>query len=236
MTPRTHDSGSEHILYDADCIGEANAKLFEVASYRMQGTLVGDAQGRGTTYFVTLPCGEAVLRHYRRGGWIARFNDDRYLWQGLAATRPWREWTLLAELQRLELPAPAPIAARVVRDGFWYRADLITRRIAGAQPLSQRLRAGALAEMFWSRVGACVRRFHDANVFHADLNAHNILLDENNDVYLIDFDRGALRTDPGDWRAANLKRLRRSLDKLSGLDQRFAFDDAAWQALRAGYG
>ena len=236
MTPRTHESDREHILYDADCIGEANANLFDIGFYQQRGLLRGVAQGRGTTHFVLLPCGEAVLRHYRRGGMVARFNEDRYLWQGLSATRPWCEWSLLAELQRLALPAPAPLAARVVREGIWYRADIITQRIAGTHSLAQRLHAGALGTAAWLEIGRRIRQFHDADVYHADLNAHNVLLDAAEQVYLIDFDRGRIRADDADWRMANLKRLRRSLDKLAGLSPGFAFAEQDWMALRSGYG
>lgn len=235
MTPRTLESGNQHILYDADAIEEASAELFDAERLRRRGALTGAAQGRGATHFVTLPGAEAVLRHYRRGGMVARFNEDRYLWQGLSATRPWREWLLLAQLQRLQLPAPAPLAARVVRHGLWYRADLLTRRIGTAGSLAQRLRDQALSPMLWSRIGACIRRFHDAAVFHADLNAHNILLDASDHVYLIDFDRGEMRSANAVWREANLKRLRRSLDKLTALHPGFAFDTAAWSALCSGY-
>jgi 3-deoxy-D-manno-octulosonic acid kinase len=51
-------------------------------------------------------------------------------------------------------------------------------------------------------------------VQHADLNAHNIMLGENGEVWLLDFDRGRLRT-PGSWRGRVLDRLARSLAKIS---------------------
>jgi 3-deoxy-D-manno-octulosonic acid kinase len=91
---------------------------------------------------------------------------------------------------------------------------------------------GEAERMPWSAVGRCLRRFHDAGVCHADLNAHNILLDEAGKPFLIDFDRGT-RRGAGAWRGANLSRLRRSLDKLSGAD---GFNLAAWTALLEGYG
>ena len=70
----------------------------------------------------------------------------------------------------------------------------------------------------WAAIGRCIRRFHDYGLCHADLNAHNILLRGDREVFLIDFDRCA-RRQPGMWRDANLARLRRSLDKLEDAPQ-----------------
>src|SRR4029453_11025308 len=65
--------------------------------------------------------GRWVLRHYRRGGLIAKLSQDSYLWTGAARTRSFAEWRLLAELRRRGLRVPAPIAARYVRGLFTYR-------------------------------------------------------------------------------------------------------------------
>ena len=37
-----------------------------------------------------------VLRHYRRGGFIARISQDRYWWSGEDRVRSFAEWRLLA--------------------------------------------------------------------------------------------------------------------------------------------
>ena len=65
----------------------------------------------------------------------------------------------------------------------------------------------------WAAIGRCLRRFHDAGVQHADLNASNIMLGEQGEVWVLDFDRGALRQ-PGSWRERVLDRLARSLAKV----------------------
>jgi 3-deoxy-D-manno-octulosonic acid kinase len=115
---------------------------------------------------------------------------------------------------------------------------LITQRIAGADPLSARLGAAPpLAEAVWRAVGAAVARLHRAGVDHADLNAHNILLDGSGAISVIDFDRGRLRA-PGTWAARNLQRLRRSLEKISRsspVGRSEGFSAQAWEWLLAGY-
>lgn len=233
MNPVQISSGKALILYDADCPVQADSGFFEPEHWRARRALTGVATGRGTTFFVRDGDNEWVVRHYRRGGLVGKLVADRYLWGGLALTRAWREWRLLAELHGEGFPVPQPIAARVVREGLFYRADIVTRRL-NAIPLSERLRHGRLSSAAWHAIGATLRRFHEAGVWHADLNAHNILL-AGEQVYLIDFDRGRRRKLVALWARRNLTRLRRSLDKLNHLHREFCFDAEDWKALLRGY-
>jgi 3-deoxy-D-manno-octulosonic acid kinase len=222
------------MLYDPSRVSNAEPSLFDDSSW-IGNSLSGRApRGRGATVFIEHAGHSWVLRHYRRGGFIARLTADRYLWTGEDRTRAFREWRLLHELHAAGLPVPAPVAARYCRRALTYTADLITERIDDAQPLSMRLAGGVLPAALWSAVGRCIRRFHDAGVCHADLNAHNILIDAGPRVFLIDFDRGRRRP-PGAWQEANLARLRRSLEKITRDELRGKFSALDWEALRRGY-
>jgi 3-deoxy-D-manno-octulosonic acid kinase len=179
--------------------------------------------------------GDWALRHYRRGGLPARLIEDRFLWLGEDRSRSFREWRLLRRLHDAGLPVPRPVAARYVRRGARYSADLITARIADAEPLSARLAHGPLPPTVWRRLGRCVRAFHDAGVFHADLNAHNLLLDGAGTPWLLDFDRGRLRA-PGPWRQRNLDRFLRSLEKIRAQRPGLHAGAEDWAALLEGYG
>ncbi len=234
MKPIQTQSGKSHILYDAELPVQAEPALFEPAAWRARGQLLGSARGRGEAALVSDGQHEYVLRHYRRGGLPGRFIRDRYIWTGLARTRAWREWQLTAELYARGLPVPRPVAARVLRHGLCYSADLITVRIADASSLAQQLGQRMLEVGEWQAVGRCIRRFHDSGLDHADLNAHNILLTPAG-IHLIDFDRGRLRA-AGAWQQHNLERLLRSLRKLYTENLEFHFSEADWQALLAGYG
>lgn len=220
-----------------DAIGEGEAdSLFQPQFWAARGELRSITAGRGAAWFVG---GRErwVLRHYRRGGIVARLSTDRYLWTGESRARSFREWRLLAELARCGLPVPQPVAARYERSGAWYRCDLITRRIPDARPLSAALKEASLGESAWRRVGQAIARLHAAGADHADLNGHNILLAggaEAGAVSLIDFDRGTLRR-PGDWQRRNLSRLERSLRKIARDLPPGRFSAADWQALLAGY-
>jgi 3-deoxy-D-manno-octulosonic acid kinase len=205
--------------------------LFDPLFWSARGELAEVSAGRGAAWYVGTN-GQWVLRHYRRGGWIARVTADSYAWCGERRVRSFGEWRLLAELKRRGLPVPKPLAAGYRRAGALYRCDIITQRIPDARPMSAVLAAAPLDEATWTAVGAAVARMHAAGADHADLNAHNILI--GGGVSIIDFDRGRLR-EPGAWTARNLVRLKRSLLKISRSLPPDRFPAAAWRWLCAGY-
>ena len=221
------------MLYDTIRTGNFAPEFFDPDYWRKHDAIEGSARGRGTTWFIRADDGHFVLRHYRRGGFIAKFSKDRYWFSSEADTRSFAEWYLTYHLHRAGLPVPAPIAARYRRQGSFYTADLITQRIENSESLAERLMQGPLSLTQWIAVGRCLRRFHDAGVCHADLNAHNILLTPEQ-VYLIDFDRGTLRK-RGWWADTNLVRLYRSLEKVTLLAAPESFTDEDWHSLLAGY-
>jgi 3-deoxy-D-manno-octulosonic acid kinase len=226
------------MLADPLCLGnallDASEALFDPDFWAARGALTAVSGGRGSAWFVGSTAHPWVLRHYRRGGFIARMSEDRYGWSGEDRVRSFAEWRLLRYLSDLALGVPKPVAAFYRRAGLTYRCDLITERILRVQPLSTALGAGMLAESMWSAVGAAVARLHRHGVDHADLNADNILLGSAGMVSVIDFDRGQLRT-PGAWTSRNLARLRRSLQKIAAALPPDRFTPASWEKLLAGY-
>jgi 3-deoxy-D-manno-octulosonic acid kinase len=208
--------------------------LFDPDYWRAHGQLTPAGGGRGSAWFISSGGNEWVLRHYRRGGFVANFSTDRYFWLGEARVRAFAEWRLLTFMSERGLRVPKPIAAGYSRGWFTYRCDLITRRIPNAEPLSAALTADALPEQRWRIIGTTIARFHRLGVDHADLNAHNILLDGQGAVSLIDFDRGRIR-EHGAWKCANLRRLHRSLGKIARDLPAGRFSSQAWAFLLAGY-
>ncbi len=235
IDPRALRLQHAYLLYDAATVVDPQTLSFEPHELAKRGALEGEASGRGRTYFIRISDSDCVLRHYRRGGIFAGLLGDSYLWMGIERTRAWKEWRMLQTLFERGLPVPRPIAARVVRSTITYKADLITQRLQGTRSLAQLLSQQTLNDDGWKAIGACIRRFHDSGVYHADLNAHNILLTAAQKVYLIDFDKSRLGADAHVWHARNLARLQRSLIKLGSLVDGFRYADAAWQRLRAGY-
>jgi 3-deoxy-D-manno-octulosonic acid kinase len=207
--------------------------LFDPDSWQGAETVPGYSGGRGATLFIDHDGDHWALRHYHRGGFVGKFLHDQFPWIGEDQTRPFLEWNLLYQIQEDALPAPAPVAARYVRTGIWYTADLITVRLPGVIPFSNRLQQGQAVTEVWGNVGRCIGRFHAAGYYHADLSTHNLQIDNNNNVYLLDFDRGSKRSDGG-WRQQNLDRLHRSCRKISQ-DGSVRFSSSDWGVLIDGY-
>lgn len=235
MQEQTYNEAAAAMVFDAALSGHIGPDWFVPAYWRARDALTTLAGGRGGVAVITTPAGECVLRHYHRGGLVARVLADRYLWLGATRTRSFAEFHLLEYAARLGLPGPAPVAARYVRAGLLYTADLITVRVAEARTMAQCLADGRLDSAMAAEVGVVIARFHRAGIWHADLNAHNILLNADG-AHLIDLDRGRLRPPARVWRQRNLRRLHRSLLKL-GAAQRGAdsFAESLWQPLLDGY-
>jgi 3-deoxy-D-manno-octulosonic acid kinase len=228
-------TASGAMLADPEFLGNPMPEaLFAPAFWAARGELLDVTGGRGSAWFIATTPHQWALRHYRRGGFIARLSQDRYLWAGEERVRAFAEWRLLHALAQRGLPVPRPVAARYQRTGLSYRCDLITRRIVNARPLSAALADGPLDEPAWRAVGATVARLHAAGVDHADLNAHNILLDGEGAVSVIDFDRGRLRA-PGAWAGRNLSRLHRSLVKIGRELPPDRIPAGAWKSVMSGY-
>jgi len=181
--------------------------------------------GRAAAWFVQAGSFDAVLRYFRRGGLVAKFIKNRYFWTGLSQTRAFREFDLLSKLWRAGLPVPRPLGAAVWKKGLTYRAALLTQRIPAVQPL-----AYALDIELWRRAGAVIASMHRFGVWHADLNAFNVLWDTQGKVWLIDFDRGRSGRVTPSQRAENVSRLLRSLKKVGAPGQQ-----ECWVALLDGY-
>jgi 3-deoxy-D-manno-octulosonic acid kinase len=232
---KIEDSAGGTILYDSSRASNASGGWLESAWWAERGTVTATPEGRGGTVLIEADGRSLVLRHYRRGGFIARLSTDRYLWRGADRTRSFHEWHLLYQMHRAGLPVPTPIAAGYRRRGYSYTADLLVRRIPAVLSLAAAVRVAPLSIAVWVAIGRTLRHFHARGVYHADLNAHNILLGENDGkVWLIDFDRGALRS-PGWWSDANLVRLQRSLQKICTPLGGERFTTADWQALIDSY-
>lgn len=183
------------------------------------------AGGRQSSWYVSGTFGRGVLRHYRRGGMVARISKDRYIWTGQWRTRSFAEFKVLVQLREHGLLVPTPLGAAYWVDGATYRAALLVERIEDAVPLALQLEVAQP-----DAVAQAILALHDAGAWHADLNAYNILLDGKQRVWLIDFDRARLITPTPAQRRLNLTRLRRSLIKVAGETGR-----AYWQRIEQAY-
>ncbi|MCU4674224.1 3-deoxy-D-manno-octulosonic acid kinase [Catenovulum sp. 2E275] len=208
---------------------------FEPAFWQNQNAITGQSVGRNTTYFFAHQQQNYVLRHYYRGGLIGKFANDGYFYTGLKRSRVYCEFALLEKMQQLGLPVPTPIAARLIRTLHLYSADIVMTQIPNASDVFHILQKQALDNQVWQTIGKTIAQFHQAGVFHADLNIHNIMLDNQGKVWIIDFDRGRFKTPDKSWQQNNLNRLLVSLKKEKNKQAQFYWQDDNWQALLTGY-
>jgi 3-deoxy-D-manno-octulosonic acid kinase len=239
-----------------NCFGEYNSQVFDEFSPQMlcdsywqsRDLVTGTAQGRGTTWFLKYPHKEHthqwVLRHYYRGGLIGKLIKDHYIFTHKNKTRAACEFELLKKMQSLNLPAPKPVAYRIIKNGLVYQADLLSSRIENAKDLVGLLEVSdqhcalqsPISDESWKKIGVTIKRFHDYGIYHHDLNAHNILLDKDGAVYLIDFDRGEFRNPASlEWQESNMDRLKRSFLKEQNRLEHFAWELKHWDLLIQGY-
>lgn len=190
--------------------------------------------GRGGAWFIESDVLSAVLRKYLRGGLVAQISESAYVYLGESRVRPFTEFRLLLKLHNSGFPVPKPIAACYKRTAVaWYRGAILVERLRDSVPLADSI--GHLTIDQWRSLGMTLRRFHDAGIHHADLNCFNILFRDGS-FYLIDFDKGVIEEHAkpdAPWKAANLKRLRRSLTRLNWPEEEDL--ESRWGALLQGY-
>lgn len=209
--------------------------LLNSSYWQDNNKVTGTAQGRGVTWFIETDNKHWVLKHYYRGGLIGKFNKDAYLFFSYANTRAVKEFELLTELIELKLPVPKPIACQIVRSGLFYKADILTERVCSAQDLISYLEKQPVSADLWHKIGQTLKSFHDHNVYHDDLNIHNILIDEQEKVWLIDFDQGEIRKNSASWKADNMNRLLRSFNKEKTKCATLHWQEGDWEPLFKGY-
>ena len=72
------------ILYDASRIVKPAMSCLTRDYWSAQRAIEEVSGGRGAIALLRAGDERWVLRHYRRGGWIAKFSRDRYVWSGEA--------------------------------------------------------------------------------------------------------------------------------------------------------
>lgn len=239
-----------HLLAQSPALTEEH---FKASFWYHHQAVTGTSGGRNTVWFIAPQAvvpkvdapNEWVLRHYYRGGLPGKLIRRSFLYTGLARTRAVAEYTLLQQMYEKQLPVPKPVAALVARTGLRYQASLLIERIPNSRDLGRLLLKQPLTSDEWRLIGATVRRFHLAGVYHSDLNCKNILWrGADQETFLIDFDRCGMKAVPNEksqvlaWQRANLKRLLRSFEKEqtnTPSGYRFHWQRLDWQAFMAGY-
>jgi 3-deoxy-D-manno-octulosonic acid kinase len=132
--------------------------------------------------------GPVVIKQFKRGGLIRFIIKNRYMKYG--KTRGQLELELMQKLRQLGIRTPEPIA--YAYRGFpLYTAWLITREIEEACTLAELCGQDIeRVNRIMKRVFEQIDRLVECRCMHVDLHPGNILVDQNDNIYLIDFDKG----------------------------------------------
>ena len=182
------------------------------------------AGGRNAASFIPTSVGPAVLRQYRRGGLLAKFNRSKYFFSSPEKTRSFQEFAIINCLNTAGLTVPKALGAFYQKKGLFCEMALITSLIDETLPLAticqqfiDKKISLEIAESYARVTAQRIRQMHDLDIWHADLNAFNILCRKAPiDAYLIDFDKAQKTKLSNRLRQQNLERLERSLTKLCG--------------------
>jgi 3-deoxy-D-manno-octulosonic acid kinase len=190
-------------------------------------------KGRGTAWGVSAHDGDWVVRHYRRGGAVARLLGDAYIHVG--EPRPFRELRASAAARSRGVASPEVVAVVVYPAGVLYRADIATRLVPDSADLAEVTLGDARPDeparaAAWRAAGRLMRAAFEAGVLHADLNLRNILIARGGTdagdptALLIDLDRATVAEGPasGPARARMIRRLHRSRRKIEAATGRRA--------------
>jgi len=134
--------------------------------------------------------GATAIKSYRRGGMLRHLNRRHYL--KLGKTRAQKEYELLQTVRRLRVNAPEPIAY-AYRGRLLYSAWLITREIPRAISLAQlSLAVDRPVNTALKSTADQLARLIQNKIYHVDLHPGNVLIDENQNAFLVDFDKAGI--------------------------------------------
>jgi 3-deoxy-D-manno-octulosonic acid kinase len=165
---------------------EQLVKIFNTPSHIKHSTL-GGRTSIAVTHLERI--GSVVIKYYRRGGLIQHLIKQRYLKWG--KPRCQIEYEILQSVGRLGVRVPEPIAY-AYHGKIFYKAWLITREIKHCQTLAQISYANEeLARIVMVEVIKQVSTLIENKLLHADLHPGNVIVDNKNQVYLLDFDKAS---------------------------------------------
>ena len=132
--------------------------------------------------------GRLVVKHYKRGGLLRHLIRHRYLKWG--KTRSQSEFDWLQIVRSLGINAPEPLV--YATSGHWfYRAWLVTREIEEALSLARlSLTDDTRTQPVMTSVTEQISLLIDNSILHVDLHPGNVVVDQKDRVFLLDFDKG----------------------------------------------
>lgn len=133
--------------------------------------------------------GRVVVKHYFRGGLLYNVNRRTYLKTG--RPRNVEEFETIGLVRSAGVTTPEPVAYAYRTKGYiLYHAWLVSKEIPASLTFAKLCRRDpCLAERLLSEICGQVKLLIKNGIMHVDLHPGNVLVDQGQRVYLIDFDR-----------------------------------------------
>ncbi|MCX7857831.1 MAG: AarF/UbiB family protein [Deltaproteobacteria bacterium] len=182
---RSYNIGNYTIIY----INEIGDPLSLIHTIETEPYVSG--LGRGRIKFISHEGQNLVVRQYLHGGLLRGITGDRYI----SSKRVINEISVLLYLKTKGFPCPEPYCA-LIKNGFGSkRLFLITKKIDNAVPFSQILKEtkGNRRARQILALACLVTRLFKLGVIHADLHLSNVLVANNNELFIVDFDRAKIK-------------------------------------------
>lgn len=144
--------------------------------------------GRNAILSAALPeIGPVVIKSYYRGGLMKKFNKKWYLRLGMPRSQMEFQFLRTARLAGVMTPTPLAFVFR----GFpFYNAWLITKKIKAARTLADIAGGDTVrTKKVLPAISRNIQMLIHNRIRHVDLHPGNIIIDENDLPYIIDFDK-----------------------------------------------
>ncbi len=160
-------------------------RLFKMPTHTPD-TVLG---GRSSVTTATISGMEpVVVKRYTRGGVLRHLVKKKYLKWG--KTRCQKEYELLEKVRHLGVNTPEPVAF-AFRGRLIYEGWLVTKEIRKHRTLAGlSLDDENHAERIMARVTDQVAILINNCIFHVDFHPGNVLINDKDDVFFLDFDKG----------------------------------------------
>lgn len=147
--------------------------------------------GRGSIKKINLEgYGPVIIKYNTRGGLIRFFIERTYLRTGRTCNRI--EFDQLLNASNLGVNVPEPVAF-AIKGLLFYKGWLVLKEITKSETLAavsmkDEPRAGKLAKEISRQINILI----NAGLYHVDLHPGNILVTENDLIYIIDFHKARI--------------------------------------------
>lgn len=199
---------SKYFLQTASEQDKENLKsrLLEFISEKNLHTENNSKVGRGKVAELSINNKNIFLRKFYRGGLLSKFITNTFFHLDFCQNsfcnnyRPFLEIEILELLNNNQIPSPKPIAAFIKTKFFnvFYQATIATEKIENTVNFLDLVKEynktpsdslkNRIAEIS-TQVGRIANQILNLGIFHVDLHLGNVLIDSNNQVFIIDFDR-----------------------------------------------